>query len=66
LKEKLSKQLLNKHDSYIEALQEALTEWNNTQTEEGKRDYMLAIGEIGNEIYKQNKILDIAHMKCID
>ena len=28
-----------------------------------KRDYILAIGEIGNEIYKQNKALDIRYME---
>lgn len=54
---KLSKELLKKHDSYIDALQEAITEWKNASNMESKKQYIIAIGEIGNEIHKQNKAI---------
>jgi len=61
---KLSKQLLRENDSYIVALKKAITEWENPKgTMKEKRDYILAIGEIGNEIYKQNKALGIRYME---
>lgn len=61
---KLSKQLLRENNSYIVALKKAITEWENPMgTMKEKRDYILAIGEIGNEIYKQNKALDIRYME---
>jgi hypothetical protein len=60
---KLAKEILGTHDSYIDALQSAITVWNNAKTGRDKRDYMVAIGEIGREIHGQNLALDIANMK---
>ena len=56
---KLSKDLLNKNDNYIEALQEAINIWKNAIEFENKQNLIIAIGEIGNEIHKQNKLLKI-------
>ena len=54
---KLSKEILNKNITYIDALQEAITEWKNASTIEAKRDYIIAIGEIGNQLHKRNKAI---------
>lgn len=48
-------ELLKKHNSYIDALQEAITEWKNALNMEDKKNYIIMIGEIGNEIHKTNK-----------
>lgn len=53
----LTKQLLNKNDSYIEALQEAINIWKNATDFENKQNSIASIGEIGNEIHKQNRLL---------
>lgn len=63
---KLATELLKKNDCYIDALQEAIDNWKKASSTKGKRDYMLAIGEIGNEIHRQNKSLDIANMDVED
>jgi len=63
---KLAKELLKNNDSYIDALQEAIDNWKKASSIKEKRDYMLAIGEIGNEIHRQNKSLDIANMDVED
>lgn len=55
----LTKKLLKENDSYIEALSKAIEHWNNAINIEDKKMYILTIGEIGNEIHKQNKILNI-------
>lgn len=59
---KIATDLLEKHGSYIDALQEAIDQWRKATSMKDKRDYMLAIGELGKEIHHQNKTLDIAHM----
>jgi len=63
---KLAKELLKNNDSYIDALQKAIDGWKEAKSISEKRDYMLAIGEIGNEIHRQNKSLDIANMDVED
>lgn len=55
----LTKQLLNKNDSYIDALQESINIWKSAIDFEIKQNSIVAIGEIGNEIHKQNKLLKI-------
>ena len=50
-------EILKKHDSYIDALQEAITEWKKASTIETKKDYIIAIGEIGNELHNRNKAI---------
>jgi len=57
---KFSKKILNKHDSYIDALKDAITKWETCESTREKRDYIISIGEIGREIARMNKALNIA------
>lgn len=56
---KLSKELLRNNDSYIEALQQAINIWKNASSFEDKQTSIISIGEIGKEINKQNKLLNV-------
>lgn len=55
----LAKQLLEENDSYIEALKIAIQGWENADDLEFKREYMVAIGEIGKEVDNMNKTLGL-------
>lgn len=55
----LTKKLLRENDSYIEALQQAIEIWKNANDFEEKKISIVSIGEIGKEIHKQNKLLNI-------
>lgn len=57
-----AKKLLGSNNSYIDALKAAIDRWEHAKDEAGKKEYILAIGEIGAEIHRMNKRLDIAHM----
>lgn len=48
--------LLSQHDSYIDALKEAVSEWEKADSYEAKCDFMRAIGDIGAEIDRMNKV----------
>ena len=56
---KTSKELLAKHDSYIDALKDAISRWESADTEHDCVDYMVAVGEIGAEIHRMNKTLGL-------
>lgn len=55
----LTKKILKENDSYINALQQAIEMWKNANDFEEKKLSIVSIGEIGKEIYKQNKLLNI-------
>nr|DAU22994.1 MAG TPA: hypothetical protein [Caudoviricetes sp.] len=48
--------LLSQHDSYIDALKEAISEWEKADSYAAKCDFMRAIGDIGAEIHHMNKV----------
>lgn len=52
---KLAEELMKKNDSYVGALKEAIEMWEKASvcTKE-KEDSLVAVGQIGNKIYKQN------------
>lgn len=52
----IAEMLLSQHDSYIDALKEAISEWEKADSYEGKCDFMRAIGDIGAEIDRMNKV----------
>lgn len=52
----IAKMLLSQHDSYIDALKEAISEWEKADSCEAKCDFMRAIGDIGAEIHHMNKV----------
>lgn len=52
----IAKMLLSQHDSYIDALKEAISEWEKADSYAAKRDFMRAIGDIGAEIHHMNKV----------
>lgn len=52
----IAKMLLSQHDSYIDALKEAISEWEKADSYESKCDFMRAIGDIGAEIDRVNKV----------
>lgn len=56
---KTTKELMSKYDTYIEPLDEAIELWNKAIKTEDKRDYIKTIGEIGNLIHQQNKMLNV-------
>lgn len=56
---KTALEILGRHDSYVDALKEAIDRWEKAQDIMEKRDYIAAIGEIGHDIYRMNKTLDI-------
>lgn len=55
----IAKALLSKHDSYIDALKEAVSEWEKADSYEGKCDFMRAIEDIGAEIDRMNKVVGL-------
>lgn len=56
---KITKELLAKHDSYIDALKDAISHWESADAEHDRVDYMVAIGEVGAEIHRMNKALSL-------
>lgn len=52
----IAKMLLSQHDSYIDALKEAISEWEKADSYVAKCDFMRAIGDIGAEIHHMNKV----------
>jgi Tat protein secretion system quality control protein TatD with DNase activity len=56
---KTALEILGRHDSYVDALKEAIDRWEKAQDIMEKRDYIAAIGEIGHDIHSMNKTLDI-------
>ena len=52
----IAKLLLSQHNSYIDALKEAISAWEQADSYEAKRDFMRAIGDIGAEIHHMNKV----------
>ena len=52
----IAEMLLSQHDSYIDALKEAISSWEQADSYEGKCDFMRAIGDIGAEIDRMNKV----------
>ena len=56
---KISTESLSKHDSYIAALEEVISKWNESDTPESKTRYIKAIGDIGYKIYRQNNYFNI-------
>lgn len=59
---KIAARLLEENDSYIEALSKAIEKWNMATSMKEKRDYIVAIGEIGNAIHRQNVLSKISQM----
>ena len=55
----IAKALLSKHDSYIDALKEAISAWEQADSHEAKCDFMRAIGDIGAEIDRMNKVVGL-------
>lgn len=51
----IAEMLLSQHDSYIDALKEAISAWEKADSYEVKCDFLRAIGDIGAEIYLINK-----------
>lgn len=56
---KTALEILGRHDSYVDALKEAIDRWEKAQDITEKRDYIVAIGEMGHDIRSMNKTLDI-------
>lgn len=52
----IAEMLLSQHDSYIDALKEAISAWEQADSYEAKCDFMRAIGDIGAEIHHMNKV----------
>lgn len=52
----IAKMLLSQHDSYIDALKEAISEWEKADSYAAKCNFMRAIGDIGAEIHHMNKV----------
>lgn len=50
----IAEMLLSQHDSYIDALKEAISAWEQADSYEAKCDFMRAIGDIGAEIARMN------------
>ena len=48
--------LLSQHDSYIDALKKAILLWEKADSYETKCDFMRAIGDIGAEVHRMNKV----------
>lgn len=55
----IAERLLSQHDSYIDALKEAISEWEKADSYEAKCDFMRAIGDIGAEIDRMNKVVGL-------
>ena len=55
----IAKALLSKHDSYIDALKEAVSEWEKADSYEAKCNFIRAIGDIGAEIDRMNKVVGL-------
>ena len=52
----VAEMLLLRHDSYIDALKEAISAWEQADSYAAKCDFMRAIGDIGAEIHHMNKV----------
>ena len=56
---KVSTEVMKRHISYIEALEEVISKWNHATDVDEKGRFIKAIGEIGYKIHKQNIALNI-------
>lgn len=55
----IAEMLLSQHDSYIDALKDAISAWEQADSYEAKCDFMRAIGDIGAEIDRMNKVVEL-------
>ncbi len=53
----LTKEIINRNDSYIDALDEAIRKFRGETALDVKQKYLVSIGEIGKEVHRINKRL---------
>lgn len=56
---KFTKQIMSKHDGYVDALEDAIKRWRSAKEEDEKKKALFAVGEIGREIHRMNHVLGL-------